>query len=91
LRVRALTDARKLRQGRAEALALARTVDTILVAKGKQLVTVDMADAPDDDTLAGLLLGPSGNLRAPTLRKGKTLCVGFNETAYGRLRDGKLN
>lgn len=37
---------------------------------------------PDDDTLAAHLLGPTGNLRAPTLRKGNTLLVGFNEDAY---------
>jgi arsenate reductase-like glutaredoxin family protein len=29
------------------------------------------------------LLGPTGNLRAPTLRTGKTLLVGFNEEAWG--------
>ena len=26
--------------------------------------------------------GPTGNLRAPTLRKGTTLLVGFNEETY---------
>jgi len=29
------------------------------------------------------MLGPSGNLRAPTIRRGKTLLVGFNEDLYG--------
>jgi hypothetical protein len=28
------------------------------------------------------MLGPTGNLRAPTLKVGKTLLVGFNEEAY---------
>jgi hypothetical protein len=37
---------------------------------------------PDDDSLAAQILGPTGNLRAPTLRKGKTLLVGFSEEAY---------
>jgi arsenate reductase-like glutaredoxin family protein len=32
-----------------------------------------------------LMLGPTGNLRAPTLRKGKTLIVGFDETTYREL------
>ena len=31
---------------------------------------------------ASHLLGPTGNLRAPTLRQGKTLLVGFSEDAY---------
>ena len=28
------------------------------------------------------MLGPTGNLRAPTLRVGKTVIVGFNDEAY---------
>jgi arsenate reductase-like glutaredoxin family protein len=78
-------DAAKHRQGRADALALAKTVSTIHVAKGKKIVTIDMKQPPDDDALASLLLGPSGNLRAPTIRTGKTLYVGFNEDAYQAL------
>jgi arsenate reductase-like glutaredoxin family protein len=39
-------------------------------------------DPPDDETLLSHLLGPTGNLRAPTLRKGKTLLVGFSDEAY---------
>jgi hypothetical protein len=77
------TDAGKERKGRAEALALARSAERVVVARGKKLVTFDMKkDPPDDDTLAAHLLGPTGNLRAPTLRKGKTLLVGFGEEAY---------
>jgi hypothetical protein len=76
-------DAGKDRRGREEALALARTVDKVVVARGKKVVTYDMKNAPpDDDTLAAHLLGPTGNLKAPTLRKGQTLLVGFSEAAY---------
>lgn len=47
------------------------------------MLTFDMKHAPpDDDTLAAALLGPTGNLKAPTLRKGTTLLVGFTEEAY---------
>ena len=42
-------------------------------------------DKPDDDTLAAHLLGPTGNLRAPTLRRGSTLYVGFHEEGYRAL------
>lgn len=76
-------DANKKKQGKAEALALAKTVDTIHVARGKKLVRFDMKKAPPDDaTLLSHLLGPTGNLRAPTIRKGRTLYVGFNAEAY---------
>jgi hypothetical protein len=43
---------------------------------------------PDDDTLLSHLLGPTGNLRAPTLRVGRTLLVGFQEEAYGSVFSG---
>jgi arsenate reductase-like glutaredoxin family protein len=81
--VKALGDAGKERKGPAEALDLARKASTIVVAKGSKVVTFDMKnDEPDDATLAAHLLGPTGNLRAPTFWKGKTLVVGFNEEAY---------
>jgi hypothetical protein len=82
-------DAKKQRMGAEEALALARRASEIVVARGKKTVRVDMKKAPPpDDVLLGLLLGPTGNLRAPTVRKGKTLLVGFDADAYGAvLRD----
>lgn len=53
-----------------------------MAAKGKKVVTFDMATNPSDDDLAAALLGPTGNLKAPTLRLGDTLLVGFGEAAY---------
>jgi arsenate reductase-like glutaredoxin family protein len=76
-------DAAKDRRGPQEALALARSAARVVVAKGKKVVVFDMnLDPPDDQTLLAHLLGSTGNLRAPTLKKGKTLLVGFNEEAY---------
>jgi len=67
-------------------LALARAADRVIVSRGKKVVTFDMRKAPPDDaTLMTHLLGPTGNLRAPTLRKGKTLLVGFSDDAYRRV------
>ena len=75
-----------MRHGRDEAIALARSARTVLAARGKSLVRFDMtADPPDDDTLAAHILGPTGNLKAPTLRVGETLLVGFSEEGYRRL------
>ena len=83
-----MVDAAKVRHGRAAALALARAADVIHVARGTNVVTFDMTkDPPDDDTLARHLLGPSGNLRAPTARRGRTLFVGFNPAAYRPLAE----
>lgn len=79
-------DARKSRLSKKDALALARDMDKIYVAKGKRVTHVDMkTDRPDDNALAELLLGPTGNLRAPTLRIGSTLVVGFDEATYEKV------
>ena len=64
---------------------MARSATTVVVAKGKKVVTFDMASPPDDDTLAAAMLGPTGNLKAPTLRVGGTLLVGFGEAAYAEV------
>ncbi len=78
-----LVDAKKQRIDSDEALVLARSAHRVLVARGQKLVDYDMKkNAPEDELLAKGIVGPSGNLRAPTLRIGKTLVVGFHDEAY---------
>ena len=58
-------------------------MDELYAAKGKRVVYLDLRKGkPDRAALMGLLLGPTGNLRAPTLRTGRTLLVGFDEATY---------
>ena len=84
--VAAQTDAKKATIKGDAALGALKGVDEIYVAKGKQVVHVDLKRAkPPRAELLGLLLGPTGNLRAPTLRKGRTLIVGFDEATYKRV------
>ena len=79
-------NARKSTLKAGEALALVDQVNELYAARGKSVVHVDLKkDRPDDDELKKLLLGPTGNLRAPTLRKGKTLVVGFDEETYQKV------
>jgi arsenate reductase-like glutaredoxin family protein len=69
--------------GAREALELASRADQIIVARGARVVRIDLKnDRPARKELLGLLLGPTGNLRAPTLLRGRTLLVGFNEESY---------
>lgn len=76
-------DANKTRIGEADALKLLDGMDKLVAMKGKRVEEFDLKrDRPDDGTLLARLLGPTGNLRAPTARVGKTLLVGFNEEAY---------
>lgn len=81
--VKETVDATKVRFGPHEVLSVLEGINTLLVAKGKKVEQIDLKKArPDDDTLTALMLGPSGNLRAPTARIGRTLVVGFNEEMY---------
>ena len=82
-------DAKKQRFDRDEALALAKKAEVVIVVKGKKVTKIDMKSPPSDDELASLLLGPTGNLRAPALRRGTTLLIGFEPGAYGHLLEGR--
>lgn len=69
--------------GHADALAMVRKARRLIAAKGKKIATVDLAkEQPSDEVLAGLMLGPTGNLRAPTMRVGQTLLIGYNEDIF---------
>ena len=69
----------------AAALKLAREMNEVYATKGKTVIHLDMRTNPSDDEVAALVVGPSGNLRAPTLRRGKTLLVGFDSATYAAL------
>ena len=54
----------------------------MIVSKGKKVSEFKPAGKAGKD-LVDAMLGPTGNLRAPTLRSGKTVLVGFNEDVFG--------
>jgi hypothetical protein len=61
-------------------------VDELYVAKGKKVEHMNLKRAKlHRATLLGMLLGPTGNLRVATLRRGRTLIVGFEEGTYKKL------
>ena len=67
--------------GESDAKAIAKESSKVYVAKGKKLDVFDMKSEKVGD-VAAKMLGPTGNLRAPTLRVGKTTIVGFNEETF---------
>lgn len=77
-----MVDAGKAKLGGEGALALARKAERVVAVKGKKRVTLDMRARPPDEEVLGALLGPTGGLRAPTMRVGKTLVVGFDPEIY---------
>ena len=67
----------------ADVKALLAAVDEVVVAKGRKVVTLAAKEA----TLDGLK-GPTGGYRAPMLRVGRKLLVGFHpDTLEAILRD----
>jgi arsenate reductase-like glutaredoxin family protein len=79
-------DARKSRMGESEALKLASEVHEIYATKGTRVVHIDLRkEKPNKSELVALLIGPTGNLRAPTFKVGKTLLVGFDEETYSKV------
>ena len=66
------TDAKKATIKGEAALGALEDVDELYIAKGKKIVHLDLKrEKPPRAELLGLPLGPTGNLRAPTLRKGR--------------------
>ncbi len=63
----------------AEALGVLKGIHELWVAKGRKTERIDLeSERPSDKALLALLLGRSGKLRAPSMRVGTRLLVGYN-------------
>ncbi|MGQ0554084.1 MAG: ArsC family (seleno)protein [Planctomycetota bacterium] len=86
LTAREVVDARKVPMGKPQIAALLRGSHRVIAVRGTRRTDYDLRHAaPTEKELYEAMLGPTGNLRAPTLRLGKTLLVGFNEEAWKQL------
>lgn len=84
--VRETVNATKQRYGDRDLLKVLGDATRVIVAKGKKVVEFDLKnDPPKKADLVKACLGPSGNLRAPAIRKGKTWMIGFHPEPYGEL------
>lgn len=62
------------------ALALLDGMRELFVAKGKKVLRFDLKkERPADAELMDLLLGRSGKLRAPAMRRDGRLIIGYNQ------------
>ena len=66
----------------AEAKRLLASVDRVLLLRGAALKELDAKSVKPDD-----LKGPTGKIRAPLVRVGRTLLAGFRPEALERLLD----
>lgn len=80
-----VVDARKQSMGAKEALELAESVNEIYSARGKNVTHIKLEDGPSEQELRDALIGPTGNLRAPSIKIGDKLLVGFNEELYSQV------
>ena len=67
--------------GKKEATAIAKAASRIVVCKGKKISEWKPGGRANPEAVAAML-GPTGNLRAPTIRVGKTVVVGFHDEVY---------
>ncbi len=70
--------------GRKEATQLVKKASLVIVAKGKKVQSFDR-EGTTLNKVVSTLLGPTGNLRAPTIRVGMTLLVGFEASSYAKV------
>ena len=66
-----------------DAAKLVREAKRVIVAKGKKLDEFEGGKATK--SVVGAMLGPTGNLRSPTIKVGNTVVVGFNEDALSEV------
>lgn len=76
-----VVDARKERIDADAAWQLLQSAGSVTVAKGKKVQKFSNVAAEKDELLKNVM-GPSGNLRAPTYRVGNDFVVGFNPDLY---------
>ena len=69
---------------RKDAAQLAKKASLVIVAKGKK-VSEFKTGGKAGKAVVDAMLGPTGNLRAPTIKKGKTVLVGFNEEVFSEV------
>lgn len=67
----------------ADSKELLNSASKLIALKGKKISEFRGGKDATDEAITAML-GPTGNMRAPTIRTGKTLIVGFNEDVFSK-------
>ena len=67
-----------------DARKLLETATKIVVAKGKKVAVFSVMASADYEIIEAML-GPTGNLRAPAMRVGNMILVGFHEDVFSEV------
>jgi arsenate reductase-like glutaredoxin family protein len=81
LATREVVDTKKMPMPASSALTMARKCDYLVSGRGAKWKKIKISECADEE-LEKILLGRSGNLKAPTIRVGKHLLVGWCEAAW---------
>ena len=76
-----ITNASKEKIDANQAWEIIKNVSSIHVAKGKKTISWN-PKSDDREEILKTVMGPSGNLRAPTWKIGSDILVGFSEEQY---------
>ncbi len=80
----------KTKLGPDDALELIGQVNQLIVTRGTKVFEFNLKkDKPSDEEILSFLIGRSGTLRAPAIRAGKTLLVGFQAERFEEFLAGK--
>jgi len=83
---REVVDARQAKLAKRDTVAILRHTNRVVAMKGKKVSDFNLKkDPPNEKELLESILGPTGNLRAPAVRFGKTLVVGFEEETWSQV------
>lgn len=75
-----------------KALELLKGVEHIYSAKQNKVIHLDLKNQkPSKEDIAAHILGPTGNLRAPAIKAGNKLIIGFNKELLEELICGSAN
>lgn len=75
-----IVSANKTRLPLDKAMELLKGIEQIYSCKPNKVIHLDLkTQNPSKEEIAATILGPTGNLRAPAIKAGKKLIVGFNK------------
>ncbi len=77
-------DAKKEKIDAEKAWDMIRTCETVWIGKGKKVLEFSPGGENREDILKAAM-GRSGNLRAPSVKAGKQMLIGYNEALYQNL------
>jgi hypothetical protein len=79
-----MADAKKEKIDADAAWEMISNAKTVLIGKGKKVLEFS-PDADNREEILKVAMGRTGNLRAPTIRTGDKLMIGYNDDMYGGL------